>query len=179
VRGTQLGAVERSGMITPIKLCSPAECERLVTAVYALRDYWVERGPNPCALFSLAAASYFDDLVDYRRIAAVCNPLLMKSFGDLLGFICSTLAPELGAPVRLADDLALPGFHIFRTSALSATFKASIHFDLQYERFKWFRRCGGGALRSEHLIHPAAPLATMRGRVESVALYVPAGVRIP
>jgi hypothetical protein len=123
-------------MITTIRLCSPAECERLVAEVHALRECWVRRGPDPCAFFSLGAASYCDDEVDYRRIASVCNPVLMENFGDLLDSVCSALARPLDAPVRLADDLALPGFHIFSAPALSTTSRASIHFDLQYERFE-------------------------------------------
>ncbi|MGH9198806.1 MAG: hypothetical protein ACRD1T_24150 [Acidimicrobiia bacterium] len=119
-------------MITRVELLSSVECECFVSALHTLQEHWIPH--RPCGFFTFGAASYLDDLADYRRIAAAYNPLLRERFGSLLDRVRNELARHLAAPVRFDDNLARLGFHVWRVPAL---FTGAIHFDLQYQRLDW------------------------------------------
>ena len=121
-------------MITSIELLNASECARVESQIKDLRDYWVPRGSQVTGFFTLGAASYLDDLDEYHERRAVLNPVLHRSFAWLYDKVIEFLERRLHAPVTLADNLALPGFHIWLAPAVFVTPDASVHFDLQYLR---------------------------------------------
>jgi len=121
-------------MITSIELLNANECARVESQIKELRDCWVPRGSQVNGFFTLGAASYLDDLDEYHDRRAALNPVLRSSFGWLYDKVVEFLERRLHAPVTLADNLALPGFHIWLAPAVFVTPDASVHFDLQYLR---------------------------------------------
>jgi hypothetical protein len=122
-------------MITSIELLDASECARVDAQIKELRSHWVPRSPTPATgFFTLGAASYLDDLGEYRQRAAVLNPVLHDGFAWLYTRLIDFLERRLRAPVGFAEELAIPGFHIWLTPAIFVTPDASVHFDLQYLR---------------------------------------------
>ena len=121
-------------MITSIELLNRDECTRVESQIKELRDHWIPRGSQVNGFFTLGAASYLDDLDEYHERRAALNPVLRSSFGWLYDRVVEFLERRLHAPVTLADNLALPGFHIWLAPAVFVTPDASVHFDLQYLR---------------------------------------------
>jgi hypothetical protein len=122
-------------MITSLELLDTSDCARIDTQIKELRQHWVPRGSLPStSFFTLGAASYLDDVEEYRARAAALNPVLRDGFGWLYSRVTDFLERRLHAPVGFAKDLALPGFHIWLTPAIFVTPDASVHFDLQYLR---------------------------------------------
>jgi hypothetical protein len=121
-------------MITSLELLNAEECARVENQIKALRSAWVPRGSHVSGFFTLGAASYLDDLEEYRERAAALNPLLHGNFGWLYERLIEFLERRLHAPVTFAGGLAIPGFHIWLAPAVFVTADASVHFDLQYLR---------------------------------------------
>jgi len=122
-------------MITSIGLLDESECARVDHQIKELRSHWVPRGPlAETSFFTLGAASYLDDVGEYRDRAAVLNPVLHDSFAWLYTRLIEFLERRLRAPVAFAEGLAMPGFHIWLAPSIFVTPNASVHFDLQYRR---------------------------------------------
>ena len=117
------------------RLLTAAECVDVVAGIDALRAAWAPRGE---AFFSLGSAGYLDAVAsrpDYLAGAVRTNPPLRARFGALYARVCRTLSRRVGAPVTLADDLALPGFHVFEfdgTPLDGDRPSTRAHFDLQW-----------------------------------------------
>jgi hypothetical protein len=121
-------------------LLTPEECERVHDDVHALRDRWIQRRPG-LPFFTLGVASYLDavngNFANYRERARQLNPILKEHFGFLYERLCERLSAELGMPVRLDDDLAFPGFHIFLAHPEFTKPIASVHYDMQFQLIDW------------------------------------------
>jgi hypothetical protein len=125
-------------MITSFDLLSNSECDSVVGRIHDLRPYWIPRcGAEPCAFFTLGAASYMDDRASLARLKSLYNPLLCGQFGELLERVRAALGRLVAEPARFEDALALPGFHIWQAPAIFTEPDASIHFDVQYRRIEW------------------------------------------
>ncbi len=115
------------------------ECAEARGVLMELRQQWILR--NVWAPFyTLGAASYIDAAADYSKyagFAAQFNPVLHQHFGWLHQRVCEVLSRELGEPVKLAEGLAHPGFHIYLSSKLFEKPIASIHCDSQYLLHEW------------------------------------------
>lgn len=70
----------------------------------------------------------------YDGPATATNAELRSDFPDVYDALAGTLAAALGIPVRYAEDLALPGFHVWVGTGIPRQPVASVHFDLQYLR---------------------------------------------
>jgi hypothetical protein len=122
-----------------IDVLSLGECEEVADAVLAFREGWTWRSPSGqfCTLgvnayMDLAQAADAD--VSYFDPARSANLLLKQRFAGLHDRLAEVLEKELGMPTRYADDLAMPGFHVWVGLGIPRTPGASIHFDLQYQR---------------------------------------------
>ena len=122
-----------------IDVLSPAECDEVATAVLGERDRWTSRSPT--GMFATLGVNAYMDLapaadVDASYFGPVrgSNLVLRQRFDSLHGKLAEALETELGLPVRYADDLARPGFHIWVGLGIPSQPLASIHFDLQYQR---------------------------------------------
>jgi hypothetical protein len=118
---------------TCIPLLSSAEAERLAVAIHAHRSEWRAQG----GFFTLGAASYIEDPAVYPALAEGLRGTLWESFGWLYRRLASALSTHLSAPVEFSARHSLPGFHIWLGPAIFTTPKASVHFDLQYQRLRW------------------------------------------
>jgi hypothetical protein len=91
-------------------------------------------------MFTLGAASYIDavrDKAGYRQLAEEINPVLEAEFGWLYERLAGSLEAELGAPVRMRDGAARPGFHIFLRHEAFRFSLGAVHRDLQFKHLDW------------------------------------------
>jgi hypothetical protein len=118
------------------ELFSDAECRDLSARVVALRKHWARRGYN--GFFSLGTAAYLDapeSFSAYLAAASETNVILRNNFDDALETVRAFFEEMLGQPAQIAEEVAVPGFHIFefdgsaRQNDLPAT---RAHFDLQW-----------------------------------------------
>jgi hypothetical protein len=72
----------------------------------------------------------------YSEILVDTNPVLREHFHWLYSRLLYKLSMYLQAVVRTADELALPGFHVWEGLNVP-TSPLSIHFDLQYMSIPW------------------------------------------
>ncbi len=116
-----------------------AACADVATRVLQLRDSWRARSPQD-TFFTLGVNSYMDlapsgdPLSTYDDPAAAANAVLRTHFPDLYDALAESLASALGMAVRYAEDLALPGFHVWVGHGIPQQPVTSVHFDLQYLR---------------------------------------------
>lgn len=116
-----------------------AECDEVACAVLELRDLWTARSPSGSfATLGVNAymdlASQADPEASYFGPARRANAVLEDRFAHVHTTLARILQNELGLVVRYAEDLALPGFHIWVGDAIPQRPEASVHFDLQYLR---------------------------------------------
>lgn len=128
-------------MLSEHDFLSPEDCKRDTRIVHSLREYWVNRAGSFLPFFTLGAVSYLDapknDPTRYLQAAQKYNPILMSHFPQLYETLKDTLSDILHMPVSFANDIGLPGFHIFLSSKCFESPIASVHFDVQYEALKW------------------------------------------
>lgn len=122
--------------LTQHRLFSALECRDIQRRVLNLRERWITRSDH--GFYSLATASYLDapgHRAEYRDRARSTNPLLLAEFGDVYRAVATFFEGLLFAPVRITDELALPGFHIFefgRCGPWGDSAAPRAHFDLQW-----------------------------------------------
>jgi hypothetical protein len=121
--------------VTQHRLFSAAECADIQQRVLDLREHWIKRPAN--GFYSLATAAYLDApgrRGEYRQHAQETNPLLLEKFSDVYATVTEFFEQLLFAPVRMTDEAALPGFHIFELGRCGPDGDPSwrrVHFDLQ------------------------------------------------
>jgi hypothetical protein len=112
------------------------ECAEVADRLLALRGHWTRR--NPADTFhTLGSNAYMDlapviDSSGYDHRVGETNGLLREHFGAVYAALAAALATALGLVVHYADDLALPGFHVWTAAGIPQRPTASLHFDLQY-----------------------------------------------
>lgn len=122
-----------------IDVLTEQECAVTASAVMDAREQWVSRsGSGHFATFGINAymdlAPSTDTDASYFGAARRSNAELTKRFADLHVRLADVLGCALDLPARYAEDLALPGFHIWLGPAIPRLPVASVHFDLQYQR---------------------------------------------
>jgi hypothetical protein len=122
-----------------VDVLGAAECEEVAGTVLELRDQWVSRSlSGSFATLGVNAymdlASSADPDASYFGQARRANAVLEDCFAHVHTTLAGILQDELGLVVRYAEDLALPGFHIWVGDAIPQRPEASVHFDLQYRR---------------------------------------------
>ena len=103
---------------------------------------WIMRGSADHPFFTVGAASYIDAALGHEHRRAIRRSwsrpirLLREHFDWLYARVMNKLSVHLQALVRTADELALPGFHVWQGLSVP-TSSLSIHFDLQYLSVPW------------------------------------------
>ncbi len=122
-----------------IDVLSAGECQEVADAVLGDREAWTPRSPSGL-FFTLGVNAYMDLAhaadahASYFGPARGANLLLKQRFAGVHAKLAQALEQELGLPTKYADDLAMPGFHIWVGLGIPRRPGASIHFDLQYQR---------------------------------------------
>jgi hypothetical protein len=146
-------------MLTQYDFLSAEECKRTLDIVLALKEFWVNRGSGFLPFYTLGAASYLDASSQsqeaYIQAAERFNPVLASHFPSLYERLTEKLSEILKMPVRYAEEMALPGFHIFLSSKAFEYPVASSHFDIQHEKLLWKY----DQVDTEHLISFTCPIA--------------------
>ena len=105
-------------MSTPFNVVSLADLdtESITERVMLLRDRWELRS-DEYPFYTLGKSAYLEGATPaYKEQYKELNTLLVETFPDLYITLVNYLAMNLGQPVRLADNLAFPGFHIFESN---------------------------------------------------------------
>jgi hypothetical protein len=119
------------------ELCTAAECRELTRRIESLRALWTSHHDH-VPVHSLGISGFLvPSDATYRRIAAECNPVLLRAFADLYERMRTFLAARVGQPVLDHPYGALPGFNLFGDHEYFATPFASAHFDVQYRNLEW------------------------------------------
>jgi len=132
-----LRPIAGTGRVGELELLSPDECAQVAATVLALRPAWTTRSPQS-HFFTLGVNAYMDlapaqdAVAGYHGRVAEANDLLRQHFSALFDTLSAGLTRALGRPARYADDLALPGFHIWTAPGIPRAAGGSLHFDLQY-----------------------------------------------
>ncbi|WP_186017745.1 hypothetical protein [Burkholderia gladioli] len=127
--------------------------EAWVMRVMLARAHWRQRHPL-VPFYTLGLAAYLDcagggtGLYHDGAARRASNALLAGMFQPLLDRVAAALADCLGAPAALADDAALPGFHIYLPNPVFGGPVAKVHRDLQFQDVYPGRRPGPGDLVS-------------------------------
>ena len=126
--------------IVDIPLFTSQECAELASFVDELRDRWLPYGSNPefpyyhvipTAMYYRAARG---EIETYESELHETNRLLSERFGSAYARIGSALSDLLGEPVRLSDEAAYPGFHLYQVPMPNA---GKVHVDDQHTRYPW------------------------------------------
>lgn len=134
-----------------------AEAVQWSQAVLDSRSDWRARRSD-VPFHTLGTASYLDASAGaevYVERARQSNPLLASRFGALIERLRAAMQRSLDAPVRLARDKALPGFHVFGAAPAFERPFASIHADRQYRGLDWSHE---GVVDEEHTLSVTLPL---------------------
>jgi len=92
------------------------DTEEIIRSIYDCSEYWEPRS-DEYPFFTLGKSAYLDGKTEsYYRDSIWLNDIMLEHFSELYESVIVTLQEELGEPIELAHDLALPGFHIFPTS---------------------------------------------------------------
>lgn len=122
-----------------LEVLPTTSCAAIADRVLALRGSWRPRASKD-TFFTLGVNSYMDLATSddpsstYDVPASGTNTELYSQFPDVYSALTGALAPALGMQVRFAEDLALPGFHVWVGTGIPQRPVASVHFDLQYRR---------------------------------------------
>ena len=122
-----------------IDVLSAGECQEAAEAVLGARDAWTVRSQSG-RFFTLGVNAYMDLAhaadanASYFGPARGANLMLKQRFAGVHARLAQALEQELGLPTKYADDLAMPGFHIWVGLGIPRRPGASVHFDLQYQR---------------------------------------------
>ena len=84
---------------------------------------------------TLGTASYLDAAQNretYLQMSACYNAILLEKFSELYETVTEALQCALASRVRLADDLALPGFHVYQYFSPDNQPGRNAHFDMQW-----------------------------------------------
>jgi hypothetical protein len=130
----------KSLTINDVELLTAAECLAIRSVVCNLRDVWIQRHPS-LPFYTLGIASYLDasqnNQEDYYNKSRQYNPVLQKHFGWLYDRLANALSKQLDGAVSYAENLALPGFHIFQAHQEFEQPIAAIHTDVNHQLFTW------------------------------------------
>lgn len=91
------------------------DTESIAQRVLSLQQFWEPRSKH-YGFYTIGKSAYLDGAsIFYKQQAPFFNKILIENFPDVYITMVTCLAATLGEPVRLASDLAIPGFHIFRS----------------------------------------------------------------
>jgi hypothetical protein len=162
---------------------SPGECDEVAEAVLGAREDWNVRSPT--GLFFTLGVNAYMDLAPVRDAdgsyfdpARNLNSMLQRRFAGLYDQLAKVLEQELGLATRYAEDLALPGFHVWVGLGIPRRPGASIHFDLQYQRLLDRPRYAGATGTESFPLPIRLPAAGSSLRVWPGCTYPAAGPQV-
>lgn len=123
------------------ELMSPEMADDLAESVLSQREQFIPRGPG---FATLGRAIYLDvanksavQQAQYFKCLEANNQLLEKLFGWVQAALIEKFERNFGGPVRAAEGLAVPGFHIFEKDGISTGLGDMPHFDQQWRHVEW------------------------------------------
>lgn len=135
VAGTMTVAAAWDG-VRHLPILDPDECASIASQVCEMREHWIFRQPG---FYTLGYAAYMDCRDPQRRLryfddAPRLNRVLADRFEPVYRRVLAVLEAELAAPFSMAEEQAIPGFHVWLGPGIPHRgFDAgSVHFDLQY-----------------------------------------------
>src|ERR1700750_3128592 len=140
-----VGRPEAWDMISQHSFMTAEETKTIAGVLSEHPELAVDRKPDvPNTFCTYGRAAYLDvlrDFVDperdYYANLEDANRGLRQHFGSLYDRLSAFVAELLGAEAQYAEtDLALPGFHAFRGSAIALADQAGAHFDMQYRALR-------------------------------------------
>jgi hypothetical protein len=122
--------------VRQLQILTADECATACDRVHKLKHMWI---PRLSGFFTLGRAGYMDcsdgqSRDKYFEDVKRFNDVLLENFGPLYQALTSALERTLGGRCRLADQYALPGFHVWLGHGIPRyeLDAGSVHFDLQY-----------------------------------------------
>lgn len=92
------------------------DTEDIAARVLSNEQLWIPRS-NHIPFYTIGRAAYLDGKTpEYLSESLERNAALMELFPELYVEVLAYLSRELKEPVYLATDLAIPGFHIFKSN---------------------------------------------------------------
>ena len=108
----------------------------VVDIILDMQPLWIPRA-NEYPFFTMGRCAYIDGNTDiYYKESARLNVILLKKLNFLYENVLKGLSFLLGEPVKLAHDLAIPGFHIFQSDPLLLTTSGGWHKDIPHTTLK-------------------------------------------
>lgn len=116
-----------------ISLLEPTACEELVKKVEQMRSYYNSGVKG--LFYTLGNALYqSNDNRSYYQNAKFYNELLFGQFWQLYELLLKHIGNLLNTDVGYAQDLSLPGFHIFEFQNMIEYSGGGRHFDLSHQK---------------------------------------------
>lgn len=120
-----------------------AASQAWANVVLSVPSLWTQRHPT-VPFFTLGMAAYLDaartaampySLYAQRTVRDASNASLMGHFEPLYDLLCNAIGEHFGIKAHLiADEAAVPGFHIHLPHPVFANEVASVHRDLQFQQ---------------------------------------------
>lgn len=103
--------------------------DEIADKVFRLQKYWISRS-DEFPFYTLGRCAYLDGRTEaYQDEIKTLNPILLKEFDILYGIILDHLSNQFNEPIALSERLAVPSFHIFRSSPFLLTHAGLWHQD--------------------------------------------------
>lgn len=129
-----------TSLVIDMEVLDAAETAKVGETLRAIERHWTVRGEG---FATLGVASYLDvmhsddpEKTYYDRVPAQ-NAVITAHFGWLIERIRAIVEKRFAVPTVLAQDVALPGFHIFYGPGITLHDRDSQHFDLQFRSMRW------------------------------------------
>jgi hypothetical protein len=105
------------------------QCFEQKELVLKLQSHWESHGSDPDHpyFYTLGVPFYSRPLESYFKATPRFNPLIHQHFSPLLGKVAKLISSELRIPVKVSNQLAFPGFHIYTKPMPQG---GTVHFDL-------------------------------------------------
>jgi hypothetical protein len=128
-----------------VDMLTVQECSNVKSIVHDLIRYKVRTRLGAASYKSHSFVGSRINQYLYRKKARRLNPILKERLGWLYDRVAEKLATALAAPVSYPEDLALPGFHIYRKPIREKRLivggislpGVSRHFDMQWKKINW------------------------------------------
>ena len=116
-------------MIQTKSVALDIDTAEIANRVISSGEYWIPRSKS-VPFFTFGRSAYLDGKTPaYTGESKKNNDLLSYLFTNLYIEVTAYLAAELKEPVYLSEDLAIPGFHIFRSDPAFLEMSGEWHTD--------------------------------------------------
>jgi hypothetical protein len=105
------------------------DVDEIADKVFRLQQHWISRS-DEFTFYTLGRCSYLDGKTPaYHEEIKTLNPILLKEFDSLYGIILDHLSTQFNEPIAISNRLAVPSFHIFKSSPFLLTHAGLWHQD--------------------------------------------------